>query len=59
MPGAGLLRELVSLRGVILIDSLIFLFAVTVLLLTHIPPLIATHRAEDKKPSLLRNAIDG
>lgn len=56
---AAALLVLVNLWGVILIDFLSFLFAVTVLFLTRIPGLDVAHRPGERRPSLWRSVIDG
>lgn len=56
---AGVLIGVVQLQGVILIDFVTFIFAVTTLLLVHFPNAKNTAGSEDEKSSLWCEAIEG
>jgi hypothetical protein len=56
---AGVLLMLIQIEGLILIDFASFLFAVTTLILAHIPRLAATSGSVARPHSLLREAAQG
>ncbi len=56
---AGVLLGIVQLHGVILIDFVTFLFALTTLLLVRFPDAYKVAVTEDEKSSLWREAIEG
>jgi hypothetical protein len=56
---AGVLLGIVQLHGVILIDFVTFLFALTTLLLVRFPDAYQAAVTEDEKSSLWREAIEG